>query len=82
MDIKKLQADSVAKTAKFFQLALSARTQPQINAANKAESIAARAAVKLAVAKAASLMASVDALVMRQESDDDRRFARREAYRS
>lgn len=53
MNIEKLQANAVAKTAKFFRLAASAKTQSQVNAANAAESIALRAAMRLDAAIAA-----------------------------
>lgn len=50
MQINKLRASYAAKTAKYFALAASAKTQPQINAAHKAEAVAAPAGVRLAAA--------------------------------
>jgi hypothetical protein len=47
MQINKLRASYAAKTAKYFALAASAKTQPQINAANRAMGVAARAGVRL-----------------------------------
>lgn len=53
MQIDKLRASYAAKTAKYLSLAASAKTQPQINAAHAAESVAARAGVRLDAALAA-----------------------------
>ena len=52
--ISKLRASYAAKTAKYFALAAAAKTQPQINAAHKAEAVAARAGVRLAAALVAA----------------------------
>lgn len=53
MQIDKLRASYAAKTAKYFALAAAAKTQAQINAAHKAEAVAARAGVRLDAARAA-----------------------------
>ena len=45
--ISKLRAIVAAKTAKYFVLAAAAKTQPQVNAANRAMGVAARAGVRL-----------------------------------
>jgi hypothetical protein len=45
--ISKLRASFASKTAKYLSLAASAKTQSQVNAAHAAESVAARAGVRL-----------------------------------
>jgi hypothetical protein len=50
--IERLRASFAAKTARYFRLAASAKTQPQMNAAHAAESVAARAGVRLDAALA------------------------------
>jgi hypothetical protein len=53
MQIDKLRISFTSKTAKYFVLAAAAKTQPQINAANRAMGVAARAGVRLDSALAA-----------------------------
>lgn len=53
MDIQKLSEIFASRTAKYFRLAGTARTQAQIDAATRAQSSAARAGVRLDAAKVA-----------------------------
>ena len=55
MSIQKLSEIFDMRTAKYFRLAAQARTQPQINAAWRAQNTAARAGVRLDAAMRAAL---------------------------